>query len=426
MDAADAVRRPPFGDNPLVGERGASTRRKILQSALEVFAQHGFHDTRVELITEAAGCSRPAFYQYFSSKEEVFWHLAGRLAREMDHLADNLEAIAPDESGLEPVRVWIEGMVDLQEAYAPVFASFQAAAREASPAARASRGINERIGDNLIRSVGGDHPELEIHALAGATATMLLRAIHYWRLGLGQLPRKRFVAGLTQTAHRLLHGPIEGVNVGPVVKPPTKRARKWPEFPGTNAEDRDLRPRGQKTRQKLLDAGSAVLPVRGYHDTRVDDIVEAAGVSHGSFYRYFQNKDDLFHVLAENAALQMVELVQSFPEDAASDQLSSWLHGWFSSYRENGGVISAWQEINYDDPELAAFSLDIAVVVFDRLVRIVHRRRFGDVTVDGLALLSVIERLPYNVLALQYLEEDEAVDASVFLIRRGVLGIDQG
>lgn len=406
-----------------MGERGASTRRKILESALDVFAQHGFHETRVALITEAAGCSRPAFYQYFSSKEEVFWHLAGQLAREMDHLADNLEEIASDETGLEPLRTWIDGMVDLQEAYAPVFASFQAAAREASPAARSSRSVNQRIGDNLIRSVGGEHPELEVQALAGATATMLLRTIHYWRLGLGQLPRKRFVAGLTQTAHRLLHGPIKGVNIGPVMKPPARRAPKWPEFPGTNDEETHLRPRGQKTRQKLLDAGSAVLPVRGYHDTRVDDIVEAAGVSHGSFYRYFENKDDLFHVLAENAALQMVDLVQTFPEDAASDDLRSWLQGWFHSYRHNGGVVSAWQEIDYDDPELAAFSLDIAVVVFDRLVRIVHRRRFGDSTVDGLALLSVIERLPYSVLALQYLEENDAVEASTFLVRRGILGI---
>ena len=63
-----------------------------------------------------------------------------------------------------------------------------------------------------------------------------------------------------------------------------------------------LRPAGEQTRQRLLDAGAAVLPDRGYHDARVDDIVEAAGVSHGSFYRYFENKDDFFRVLAEQAS----------------------------------------------------------------------------------------------------------------------------
>ena len=68
MESPEIVRRAPFGDNPTVGLRGASTQRRILDAALEVFAEHGYHDARVELITEAAGCSRPAFYQYFSSQ----------------------------------------------------------------------------------------------------------------------------------------------------------------------------------------------------------------------------------------------------------------------------------------------------------------------------------------------------------------------
>ena len=90
------------------------------------------------------------------------------------------------------------------------------------------------------------------------------------------------------------------------------RRRRCPTAPTTPP----LRPRGQKTRQLLLDAGAVVLPARGYHDARVDDIVEAAGVSHGSFYRYFDNKDDFFRVLAEEASTRMVELLDAFPLDA--------------------------------------------------------------------------------------------------------------
>ena len=79
MDGTSIVRRPPFGSNPLVGERGSDTQRKILSAALEVFGEVGFNEARVELITTRAGCSRPAFYQYFSSKDDVFWQLAGQL-----------------------------------------------------------------------------------------------------------------------------------------------------------------------------------------------------------------------------------------------------------------------------------------------------------------------------------------------------------
>ncbi len=166
-----------------------------------------------------------------------------------------------------------------------------------------------------------------------------------------------------------------------------------------------------------------MLPRRGYNDARVDDIVEVAGVSHGTFYRYFSNKDELFHELAQLAARTMVDLIDGFPTEDRLDTVRPWLDEWFAAYRANGGVISAWQEIQYEDPVLVAFSLDVALVTFDRLTRIVHGRGFGDATVDAIALLAVIERIPYNVLVLGHLDEAEALDASAYLVRRGLFGI---
>ena len=86
----EIARRRPFGANPTVGERGAETQNKILDAGLDVFAEAGFDGARVELITERAGCSRPAFYQYFSSKDDVFWKLAARVGHDMVELADRL------------------------------------------------------------------------------------------------------------------------------------------------------------------------------------------------------------------------------------------------------------------------------------------------------------------------------------------------
>ncbi len=416
------VRRAPFGENPLVGARGASTQRRILTAALAVFAEHGYHDTRVELITETAGCSRPAFYQYFSSKEDLFWRLAGHLANDMGELAESVGAVTGDAGGVEHLRHWLDGFIDLCTEYDPILSGYQAAARERRPATEDTRVIGNRVGLAIIRGASHDHPELERPALTNTLVGVVIRSIYYWQLGLGQLTRTRFIDGLAQTVHRTLHGAIDGVNVRPVTQPPPKRAPDWPEFPGAPAPDPALRPRGQKTRQALLDAGSAVLPRRGYHDTRVDDIVEAASVSHGSFYRYFGNKEELFHVLAEDAALAMVELVRTFPDGAPTDAVRQWLQDWFASYRANGGVISAWQEIDYQEPELRAFSLQVAIVTFDRLVRIVHQRGFGDATADAIVLLSVIERMPYTVLAMGHLDEDEVIDAATFIVRRGLFG----
>ena len=65
--------------------------------------------------------------------------------------------------------------------------------------------------------------------------------------------------------------------------------------------------------QRLLDAGVEVFAARGYHAARVDDIVKVAQTSHGTFYLYFANKEELFRALAENVATEMRALADALP-----------------------------------------------------------------------------------------------------------------
>lgn len=417
MDASSIVRRPPFGSNPLVGERGTDTQRRILAAALEVFAEVGFSDARVELITEKAGCSRPAFYQYFSSKDDVFWNLAGRLGKEMVTLADQLGRVTPDAEGLRRLTDWVADFMDLHERWAPVFASFQAASRGHTPLARSSSGISDRTGDALLRAFGVRRTARNGTLVTGLVA-MLIRCSFYAEAMPGALDRQPLVDGLAQLIHRLLAGPVEGVNV--VHRARRGRARLAAAAPAPVVDDRPLRARGEKTRQRLLDAGASVLPARGYHDARVDDIVEAADVSHGTFYRYFDNKDDFFRVLAERASTRLIELLDELELDAEVDELRRWLHDWFAAYEGNGGVISTWQEMQ-TNAELAEFSTQVAASVLTRLVRMLEDRTFGDPTVDAITMLALIERLPYSVFTLGFTDQADAVEAMVTIIRRGFL-----
>ncbi len=45
--------------------------RRILKAALDVFADKGLRDTRVQDLLEAGGIARRTFYKYFQSKEDV-------------------------------------------------------------------------------------------------------------------------------------------------------------------------------------------------------------------------------------------------------------------------------------------------------------------------------------------------------------------
>ena len=71
------------------------------------------------------------------------------------------------------------------------------------------------------------------------------------------------------------------------------------------APDRRLTRQGQERKQQLLDHAAQLFAERGYAETRVVDIVDAAGVAKGLFYWYFENKEALFRELVESARLQM-------------------------------------------------------------------------------------------------------------------------
>lgn len=47
---------------------------EIVGTAIDLFTREGFHETTVDAIAEAAGCSRRTFYRYFANKEDVLFY----------------------------------------------------------------------------------------------------------------------------------------------------------------------------------------------------------------------------------------------------------------------------------------------------------------------------------------------------------------
>ena len=69
--------------------------------------------------------------------------------------------------------------------------------------------------------------------------------------------------------------------------------------------DRRLTAQGLERKQQLLDRAAELFAEHGYAETRVIDIVRAAGVAKGLFYWYFENKEALFRELAESIRLNL-------------------------------------------------------------------------------------------------------------------------
>ena len=96
-------------DLPAESARRRKTRSRLLDAAFQIFADHGVHAASVELITEAAGFTRGAFYSNFSSKEELFFAL---MEREKSIRIEQL--IAGVEQFLKPLAATGETVGDAQ------------------------------------------------------------------------------------------------------------------------------------------------------------------------------------------------------------------------------------------------------------------------------------------------------------------------
>ncbi len=112
---------------------------------------------------------------------------------------------------------------------------------------------------------------------------------------------------------------------------------------GAPARERELRAQGRATMRKLLDAGREAFDERGFHAVRVDDVVKAARTSHGTFYLYFANKEDLFKALTRDALHDMEVITGEFPrvtpDDAGRAALGQWVQRFFDVYATHATVI---------------------------------------------------------------------------------------
>ena len=112
---------------------------------------------------------------------------------------------------------------------------------------------------------------------------------------------------------------------------------------GAPAQDRELRAQGRDTVRRLLEAGMVEFEERGFHGVRVDDVVHRAGISHGTFYLYFSNKEDLFKALLKDALHDMEIVAGDFPvvtSDATGlTVLRHWVRKFFRAYAAHATVI---------------------------------------------------------------------------------------
>ncbi len=132
-----------------------------------------------------------------------------------------------------------------------------------------------------------------------------------------------------------------------------------PRASGQERDERAAAPRSRKgaqTRSRLLDAAKEVFETSGFLEARITDIAEQAGLSHGSFYHYFDSKEQIFREVAETQeALLTAPTEGADPADPTPlterERILAANRLYLERYRDNARIMGVIEEVSrYDAP----------------------------------------------------------------------------
>jgi AcrR family transcriptional regulator len=119
--------------------RREETRQRLLESALGVFARHGYDRATVDEIVREAGFSKGAFYVHFESKDDLFWAmLEERISRQLNSFREVLDSDLGVAQNLKTILSSAFALNEEDPLWSAVFVEF---------AAHAAR--NEKVRERL-------------------------------------------------------------------------------------------------------------------------------------------------------------------------------------------------------------------------------------------------------------------------------------
>ena len=96
---------------------------------------------------------------------------------------------------------------------------------------------------------------------------------------------------------------------------------------------------------KIMATAMRLFGTRQFHEVRMEDVAEQAGVGKGTVYRYFTDKDELFIALVTRALERFVERVRDAVEsqESATDQLESFVTATLAFFDEQPHLLDLIQ-----------------------------------------------------------------------------------
>ena len=158
---------------------------------------------------------------------------------------------------------------------------------------------------------------------------------------------------------------------------------------------------------------------RGFNGVRVDDVVRRAGISHGTFYLYFSNKEDLFKALLRDALHDMETVAGDFPvvteDETGLVVLRQWVRKFFAAYAAHSTVLRTLSSANapgeiFGDGLRLFFSITEAMTTGMTAAAEAAGRHQEHAELTAFACLMMLERVNFVITTEVLLPVDEMAD----------------
>ena len=146
---------------------------------------------------------------------------------------------------------------------------------------------------------------------------------------------------------------------------------------------------------ELLDAALDAFVERGYAATRLEDVAARAGVSKGTLYLYYANKEELFKAVVRRSIAPLIAETREHIERSQADSeslLGEFLDIWWTRYGGTrlAGITKLVIGESGNFPEMARFYNGEVVSGNHELITMILRRgvsrgEFREIDVDAVA-----------------------------------------
>ncbi len=361
-------------------KKGVITKKKILDTAIDVFKDKRFGKGSIREIALTIGIKNSTVYYYFKNKEEIY---KGLVETFKEGLCERVrkETLSMSRSSYDRVRkilkeyvTYIKENINLYDIFREVeFVDLQFA-----------KSYYEEITNCIEKSY---HDKLKDGVDPRSIAFAILGSVYFIAIKNLIWNKESNIDRDVEVALRVIENGIDRIrNFKPYIVNEKKYIEVEPQF----------NTRGEKTKKTILQAAEKLFGENGYQSTQIADISRLANTGLGTFYLYFKSKKEVLSEVIKlvNHALRSNSWEYTKDFDDRREIENAGMQAFFHQFKNMGKDYRIVRESEFVDRSIGTW-------YYTRIASS-YAKGLKDGIKNGVIIKSEVEELAYVLMGISH------------------------